>query len=133
MPEIFWINQINKSYFSKIFVFDLIFLRFFNKYSKKYIFFFFFVFVIIKNVKTQRVKGQYILVSIKSFKILNGTAVFYLKKERRFRHWKSTLLATPVSLNLSPYPNQTLEAHFSKTARQKLKVKLYSYRTRLTL
>ena len=35
--------------------------------------------------------------------------------------------------NLSPYPNQTLKTNFSKNPRQKLKVKLYSDRAKLTL
>ena len=46
--------------------------------------------------------------------------------------------ATAVSSNLSPYRTvpylyQTLKTNFAKTARQKLKVKLYSHRARLTL
>ena len=36
-------------------------------------------------------------------------------------------------LDSIPYPNQTLKTNFSKTPRQKSKVKLYSDRTRLTL
>ena len=40
---------------------------------------------------------------------------------------------TAVSTNLFPYPNLTLKTNFSKTCRQKLKVKLYCDRARLTL
>ena len=39
----------------------------------------------------------------------------------------------PPELVSVPYPNQILETNFSKNTRQKLKVKLYSVRARLTL
>ena len=42
----------------------------------------------------------------------------------------SSILST---YRIEPYPNQTLETNFSKSTRQKLKVKVYSNRTRVTL
>ena len=43
------------------------------------------------------------------------------------------MLLTAVLLNLCPYHNQTLKTNFSKTSRQKLRVKVYFDRAMLAL
>ena len=89
----------------------------------------------IEKTHTRIIKRQNVIITLKTLDLIDcrGYSTFTDLGFKYMYIRKILLKKIALSPNSLPYPNQTLKTNFSKSPGQKLKVKLYSDRARLSL